>query len=141
MQSSHVLKLISSSDQRLELERADCDLGYFARTIRTFNMQSDQFFVLVLLQTLEALSFIHDAGLVHCDIKPSNILLQFDVNGNFIVKLCDFGLSHLVTDTRAVMKGTSGYTDPISVITKTALTRKSDLWSLGISLLTVATNY
>ena len=94
-----------------------------------------------MLQTLEALSFVHEAGLVHCDIKPSNILLQFDVTGNFIVKLCDFGLSHLVTDTRPVMKGTSGYTDPTSIITKTALTRKSDLWSLGISILTVATNY
>jgi hypothetical protein len=41
VQSAHILKLISSSDQKLELERADCDLGYFARTIRSFKMQSE----------------------------------------------------------------------------------------------------
>lgn len=39
------------------------------------------------------------------------------------------------------MKGTSGYTDPLSVINKAALTRRSDLWSLGVTMLATATNY
>ena len=40
-----------------------------------------------------------------------------------------------------MVKGTSGYTDPMSIIKKTVLTRKSDMWSLGIAMLTVATPY
>lgn len=143
--SDHILKLINHSEQRLELERADCDLAYFAKTLRGFKsyvaLDFDFVFTLVLLQVLEGLAFVHDAGLVHCDIKPSNILILFDLDANFIVKLCDFGLAHLITDARPVVKGTSGYTDPRAILNKTALNHTSDLWSLGITMLTIATDY
>ncbi len=112
------MKLTDYSDNRLELERADCDLGYFARTLKSLGRHREEFYILVMLQTLEALSFVHSAGLVHCDVKPSNILMKFDLDGNFIIKLCDFGLSHLQSDKRVILKGTSGYTDPVAVIDK-----------------------
>ena len=42
-----------------------------------------------MLQLLNAIAFIHSAGLIHRDIKPSNILINHD----YSLKLCDFGLA------------------------------------------------
>ncbi len=44
----------------------------------------------ILLQTIHALAYLHEQGIVHGDIKPGNILIAQDGT----VKLCDFGLSH-----------------------------------------------
>ena len=47
---------------------------------------------------LHALDYIHKAGIIHCDIKLENILLQSsDEPTEYpIAKLCDFGLAHLI---------------------------------------------
>jgi serine/threonine protein kinase len=50
----------------------------------------------VLVQCLEGLAYLHDAGIAHRDIKPSNIVMQSDFP--VCVKIVDFGLameSHL----------------------------------------------
>lgn len=41
------------------------------------------------------LNFIHNAGLIHRDIKTENIL----VDDSCVTKLCDFGLARVCTDT------------------------------------------
>ena len=140
--TDHLLRVIESVPQQnqIVLERADCDLRFYAR------INSDPMLpIVVAMQTLEALLSIHQAGVVHCDIKPSNILIQFDVKGNYIIKICDLGLSHLVDDVmqqqKPTIKGTSGYTDPRAILSKSALTPRSDIWSLAISLLLIATDY
>ncbi|CAH1974220.1 unnamed protein product [Acanthoscelides obtectus] len=52
----------------------------------------------LILQTVEALSYLKDKhGVIHRDVKPSNILL--DMKGN--VKLCDFGISGRLVDSMA----------------------------------------
>ena len=43
----------------------------------------------VVYQLLKALKFIHSAGIVHRDVKPSNLLLNSDCH----MKICDFGLA------------------------------------------------
>lgn len=45
------------------------------------------------LQVLSALTYAHDKGVVHLDIKPANVLLHSDGN----VKLSDFGLARLIS--------------------------------------------
>jgi serine/threonine-protein kinase len=86
----------------------------------------------VIVQTCSALAAIHDAGIVHRDIKPDNILLA---KGG-LVKLTDFGLAKAedsrMTRTGVVM-GTPSYMAPEQVLGKEADVR-SDIYSLGLVL-------
>ena len=49
---------------------------------------------IIIRQILEAVSYCHDKGIVHRDIKPDNIMI--DVDSEEAIKLIDFGLSHEV---------------------------------------------
>ena len=51
------------------------------------------------LNAIEALYHVHAQGIIHCDIKPENILLStigLDKEDLPIAKLCDFGLCHII---------------------------------------------
>jgi len=84
-----------------------------------------------------ALAAAHDAGFVHRDVKPSNILLRAD--GAPV--LTDFGLVLLQTDAAAgsrlttdnVIVGTADYMSPEQV-TGAPLDGRSDVYSLGVVL-------
>jgi serine/threonine-protein kinase len=85
----------------------------------------------VVAQAAAGLHAAHEAGLVHRDIKPGNLLLAPDG----IVKITDFGISHAVgsagvTRTGLVV-GTPGYLAPERVAGASA-TALSDLYSLGV---------
>eukprot|EP01041_Mallomonas_annulata_P007591 gene7591-15554_t len=49
-------------------------------------------YLYVMYQVLNAISFMHSAGVLHRDIKPANILL----GANLTVKICDFGLARVL---------------------------------------------
>ena len=53
----------------------------------------------VIFGSFSAIAHMHRNGVVHCDIKPLNILLDIDVSGRLIGVITDFGISRVVEGT------------------------------------------
>ncbi|KAF7364817.1 Ste7-like protein [Mycena venus] len=89
----------------------------------------------VALAVLEGLTYLYDVHrIIHRDIKPSNILC----NSQGEIKICDFGVSgELINSIADTFVGTSTYMSP-ERIQGAQYTVKSDVWSLGISLIELA---
>ncbi|EAU86157.2 STE/STE7/MEK1 protein kinase [Coprinopsis cinerea okayama7 len=89
----------------------------------------------IALAVLEGLTYLYDVHrIIHRDIKPSNILC----NSRGQIKICDFGVSgELINSIADTFVGTSTYMSP-ERIQGAQYTVKSDVWSLGISLIELA---
>ncbi|KAH0791702.1 TKL family protein kinase [Histomonas meleagridis] len=76
------------------------------------------------------LSFIHKKGLVHRDIKSPNILLDADD----YPKICDFGLSRMISNDSEVMTGGTGTAQWMApeVLDSKPYGKKADVYSYGI---------
>jgi serine/threonine-protein kinase len=91
---------------------------------------------IVVRHVARALAKTHAAGIVHRDVKPSNIFLTSD-GADLLVKLLDFGLAHdqtLADGSSANPRpcvGTPPYMSP-EQITGQVVDARSDVWSLGV---------
>jgi serine/threonine-protein kinase len=86
--------------------------------------------------TLEGLAAAHRQGIVHLDIKPSNLMLVKNADGRLLVKILDFGLSRLHQQKRrgqtsgTSIYGTYHYVAPEQILLQEVGPR-TDLYSLG----------
>uniref|UniRef100_A0A8C7H9B8 Dual specificity mitogen-activated protein kinase kinase 7 n=1 Tax=Oncorhynchus kisutch TaxID=8019 RepID=A0A8C7H9B8_ONCKI len=94
------------------------------------------------LNSVSALLYLKEKhGVIHRDVKPSNILL--DNKGQ--IKLCDFGISGRLVDSKAKTRsaGCAAYMAPERIDppdpSKPDYDIRADVWSLGISLVELAT--
>jgi serine/threonine protein kinase len=81
----------------------------------------------IFYKIIDAIDFIHSLGLIHCDIKPENILLDEKLEP----KIIDFG--HLTISKSFIQKGTLNYNSPEMCLGR-IYDYRTDLWSLGILL-------
>lgn len=94
----------------------------------------------IFLEIVDALVFMHQKGIAHCDIKLSNILL--DQFGR--VKICDFGLSHLISKSKTLkcdksVRGTMNYMSPEILLGIDYDPFMADVWAVGVTFYTLVT--
>ncbi|KAF8685949.1 hypothetical protein HU200_043874 [Digitaria exilis] len=83
----------------------------------------------LLYQICEGLTFIHEHGIAHLDVKPDNIYVR-----NGIYKLGDFGCATLINRSLAIEDGDSRYMPPEMLNDKYEHLDKVDIFSLGAAI-------
>lgn len=93
----------------------------------------------ISLEIARGLLYLHEeynVPIIHCDIKPQNVLLDQD----FTTKISDFGLSKLLLSdqsrTRTMIRGTRGYVAP-EWFKNVPISARVDVYSFGVVLLEI----
>ena len=108
----------------------DFEGGSLADRLRVGSLDVEGFFA-VFHQAIQGLAAIHSAGITHCDIKPSNILLS-GRDGPLRVALSDFGISRRGEGRSGVLAGTPPYMAPQQFLGDDA--PDNDVYSMGVTM-------
>ncbi|WP_437284709.1 serine/threonine-protein kinase [Sorangium sp. So ce406] len=99
----------------------------------------------LVLQVCEALAEAHAQGIVHRDVKPSNLFLTRNADGSPCVKVLDFGISkmthaedHALTRVGGVL-GSPLYMSPEQLRSASDVDGRADIYSLGVVLFQLLT--
>mmetsp|Transcript_19113 Transcript_19113/g.63014 ORF Transcript_19113/g.63014 Transcript_19113/m.63014 type:complete len:256 (-) Transcript_19113:240-1007(-) len=131
----NVLKADNDRDIYLVFEFMDTDLHAVIRA----NILEEVHKQYIMYQLLKALKYMHTAGMLHRDMKPSNMLL----NSDCLVKVCDFGLARSIAalSNNSVSNpvltdyvATRWYRAPEILLGSTKYTKGVDIWSIGCIL-------
>jgi serine/threonine protein kinase len=140
IRSAHVVELLGHGVSEagrpyLVMERLrGRDLG---ELLDRFHQLSVETTTSILVQLADALDAAHALGIVHRDVKPSNVFLAEAGDGRALVKLLDFGIAKELcapaegTTTDAAI-GTPLYMSPEQIVARPTIDHRSDLWSLGV---------
>lgn len=97
-------------------------------------------------QVAETMSALHGRGIIHCDLKPGNIILRDrdrPRGGHIDPVLIDFGMARLRSASSSMkhreldedgIVGTPAYMSPEQVLSPDDVTERSDVYSLGVVL-------
>ena len=86
---------------------------------------------LLMVEALKALAFAHKNGVIHLDVKPSNIMLSESEE----IKVLDFGISQDIKEGQSnKLLGTPSYMSPEQIIPGADIDHRTDIYSAGITL-------
>jgi serine/threonine protein kinase len=139
----HILPLIEFGDEQgilylvMPFIEGGTLTGYLRRSLPDFNDVA-----IIFLQLLEAVEYAHDQGLIHRDIKSSNVLLEARRDGPPYIYLADFGL---VRYSQQIDREQEGKPIPLDQIpgtphymapeqTRGIVTPSTDIYALGVLL-------
>ncbi len=111
-----------------------------ARVIERVGAIDPKVCVAIFVQACKGLTVAHGAGVVHRDVKPSNLFLEADADGSIVVKVADFGLAKVFDDAVQSLTasgrfmGTPHYVSPEQATNAKRVDARSDVWSLAMSL-------
>lgn len=91
----------------------------------------------ILRQIAAALAEAHSKHVVHRDLKPANVMLVRRNEGREVVKVLDFGIGKILTETGAsvsAVMGTPSYASPEQLQLGGKIDGRSDIYSLGVIL-------
>ena len=127
-------------DRRINLCLEFMDGGSLREVCDTVGWIPEDILALIARAVLRALHYLHSKRrILHRDVKPSNIL----VNTVGETKLCDFGVSGNIAHSLAAANtvvGTVAYMSPERILSQ-PYDALSDVWSLGITLVELATGH
>jgi mitogen-activated protein kinase kinase kinase ANP1 len=116
-----------------------CIGGSILKMLETYKYFSENIIRKYTKQILEGLEYLHMHNVVHRDIKGANILVERDG----LCKLTDFGGAKVIKDEiefkqQNSFKGTPNWMAP-ETVKNLEYTRFSDIWSLGCTIIEMAT--
>ena len=135
--------------------------GIFEKGERIYQIQKGEFLIMLfknlsqfkffVKKTIEGIDYINKKGIIHSDIKPENILVQFNINNEpeknleiNSVKIVDYGSAFYLENKSPLITNTPEYLCPeimtnnkdfIKEINNGNYINSIDIWSFGISLL------
>jgi mitogen-activated protein kinase kinase kinase ANP1 len=113
--------------------------GSIAELIKKYGQFTETLIRVYAKQILEGLEYLHAHNVIHRDIKGPNVL----VDSNGVCKLADFGGAKRICNTNNTeqfnsLKGTPYWMAP-EVIKQTGHGRAADIWSVGCTIIEMAT--
>jgi mitogen-activated protein kinase 15 len=126
-----ILNVIRSSENRdifLVYEHMDTDLHVVIKS----GVCADEHKLFITYQILKGMAFLHQARVMHRDMKPSNVLVGSDC----LVKIADFGLSRVYAEDCELTDyvATRWYRAPEILLGSTRYGLVSDMWGVGCTI-------
>eukprot|EP00027_Filamoeba_sp_ATCC50430_P004707 CAMPEP_0168563694 /NCGR_PEP_ID=MMETSP0413-20121227/12816_1 /TAXON_ID=136452 /ORGANISM="Filamoeba nolandi, Strain NC-AS-23-1" /LENGTH=714 /DNA_ID=CAMNT_0008595251 /DNA_START=275 /DNA_END=2416 /DNA_ORIENTATION=- len=122
------------SDESINLVFEYAENGSLSDVMKKFGAFPESVVALYIDQVLEGLNYLHSMGVVHRDIKGSNIL----ITKTGIVKLADFGVASTIGEINHVA-GSPYWMAPEVIEDSAQLLSASDIWSLGCTIIELMT--
>ncbi len=132
----HTVKTVSGEVEVISMEYVEGET--LAARLRTRGPLGDSDMRDIAAQICAGVAQAHRQGVIHGDLKPSNIILARSAEGGLRAVVTDFGLASLSQTAVRALGGTKGYMAP-ELLQRAPATVASDLYALGVMLYEMCT--
>uniref|UniRef100_A0A7S4I5Y8 Protein kinase domain-containing protein n=1 Tax=Vannella robusta TaxID=1487602 RepID=A0A7S4I5Y8_9EUKA len=125
------------TDKYMHLILEFVDSGSLAQVLAGYGFFPESLAAIYTVQVLEGLAYLHEKDVIHRDIKGGNILITRDGS----IKLADFGIATVASSNprHSLVEGSPYWMAPEAIEMSAAPNTKSDIWSLGCTLIELIT--